>query len=133
MPQLDTLTYFSQFFFLLLSFLYIYYFLTTYIIPSTLTADKLRAKFNSNLHSEKALLRTKSAYQPACIEEFVLDSLTLEAFTKLACKSAATATVSDLTAINKISKHNLKSALMLNYTNALANKKRLVGSDLTAI
>nr|YP_025781.1 ATP synthase F0 subunit 8 [Tupiella akineta]AAQ18740.1 ATP synthase F0 subunit 8 [Tupiella akineta] len=133
MPQLDTLTYFTQFVFLLVSFIYIYYFVITYIIPNTLTARKLRAKFNSQLESSKGLLQVPSELGgEAFIGELALESLTSEAFTQLACKSAASTTVEDLNATNKTGKHNIQSALMLHYTYALANKKGLLNYELTA-
>jgi hypothetical protein len=133
MPQLDTLTYFSQFIFLLVSFLCIYYFVITYILPNTLTARKLRAKFNSQLESSKGLLQVPSELEgQAFIGEAALESLTAEAYTQLACKNAASSTVEDLNAINKTGKPNIQSALMLHYTYALANKKGLIDSELTA-
>ena len=133
MPQLDTLTYFSQFIFLLVSFLYIYYFVITYIIPSTLTARKLRAKFNSQLESSKGLLQVPSELEgQAFIGELALEALTSEAITQLACKSVVSTTVEDLSTMNKTGKHNIQSALMLHYTYALANKKGLIDSELTA-
>jgi len=47
MPQLDTLTYFSQYIWLVITFVSVYYFVIEFIIPSTASALKLRSKLNS--------------------------------------------------------------------------------------
>ena len=47
MPQLDTLTYFSQFIYLLISFIAVYVFLLNTVIPKIVSAQKLRQKMNS--------------------------------------------------------------------------------------
>lgn len=134
MPQLDTLSYFSQFIFLLLSFLSIYYFVITFIIPSTLTADKLRAKFNNHLVSSKGLLPVSCDMEDQILkQDQVLDNLTAQAFTELTFKSIASTTVHDLKSLNKTGKHNIVSALMLHNTHVLANKKNLIDSELTTV
>jgi F0F1-type ATP synthase membrane subunit b/b' len=48
MPQLDTLTYFSQYVWLVITFASVYYFAIEFIIPSTASALKLRSKLNSS-------------------------------------------------------------------------------------
>jgi len=47
MPQLDTLTYLTQYVFLLITFVGTYFFVLTFIIPNTLSAFKVRHKLNS--------------------------------------------------------------------------------------
>ena len=47
MPQLDVLTYFSQFVYLLISFIAVYMFLLNTVIPKIVSAQKLRQKVNS--------------------------------------------------------------------------------------
>lgn len=47
MPQLDTLTYFTQYVFLLITFVGTYFFVLSFIIPNTLCAFKVRQKLNS--------------------------------------------------------------------------------------
>jgi hypothetical protein len=48
MPQLDTLTYFSQYVWLVITFASVYYVVIVFIIPSTASALKLRSKLNSS-------------------------------------------------------------------------------------
>jgi hypothetical protein len=54
MPQLDALTYFSQFIYLLISFIAVYIFILNTIIPKIVSAQKIRQKVNSvaNLNSK---------------------------------------------------------------------------------
>ena len=47
MPQLDVLTYFSQFIYLLISFIAVYVFIHITVIPKIVSAQKLRQKVNS--------------------------------------------------------------------------------------
>jgi Plant ATP synthase F0 len=47
MPQLDALTYFTQFVYLLLSFVASYMFALNFVIPKIISAQKLRQKLNS--------------------------------------------------------------------------------------
>ena len=47
MPQLDTLTYLTQYVFLLITFVGTYFFVLSFIIPKTLCAFKIRQKLNS--------------------------------------------------------------------------------------
>jgi hypothetical protein len=47
MPQLDVLTYFSQFVYLLISFIAVYVFIHSTVIPKIVSAQKLRQKVNS--------------------------------------------------------------------------------------
>lgn len=47
MPQLDALTYFSQFIYLLISFIAAYVFILNAVIPKVVSAQKLRQKVNS--------------------------------------------------------------------------------------
>ena len=47
MPQLDALTYFSQFIYLLISFAAVYALTLNTILPSVVSATKLRQKLNS--------------------------------------------------------------------------------------
>ena len=47
MPQLDTLTYLTQYVFLLTTFVGAYFFVLSFIIPKTLCAFKVRQKLNS--------------------------------------------------------------------------------------
>ena len=47
MPQLDALTYFSQFIYLVLSFVGVYGLALQFIIPKVVSAQKLRQKLNS--------------------------------------------------------------------------------------
>lgn len=150
MPQLDSLSYFSQFVYLLISFLFCYYFVVTFIIPSTLTADKLRAKFRvlSQLSLGEGKQRPKASYEgnqrPSqllknktlkgeslaassvniCNRASNLDSIAADALTRLVSKSVALTTVGDFNALNKTGKHNLKSALRFNYIAVLAKKKK---------
>jgi hypothetical protein len=149
MPQLDSLSYFSQFVYLLISFLFCYYFVVTFIIPSTLTADKLRAKFRvlsqlslgegkqsinpyegnqrpSQLLKNKTLKGESLAASSVniCNRASNLDSIAADALTRLVSKSVALTTVGDFNALNKTGKHNLKSALRFNYIAVLAKKKK---------
>jgi Plant ATP synthase F0 len=136
MPQLDILSYFSQFIFLLISFLSIYYFVITFILPSTVTAAKLRAKFNSHLtksQDNQSPLAADSDSLAVQVIELPLDSLTLLALKELAQKSVATTTVEEFNAIHKNGKYTMTSALMLHYMNTLATKKRLVSEQLTLV
>lgn len=139
MPQLDSLSYFSQFVYLLISFLFCYYFVVTFIIPSTLTADKLRAKFRvlsqpkattvgrpSQLLKNRTLKGESLAASSVniCNRASNLDSIAADALTRLVSKSVALTTVGDFNALNKTGKHNLKSALRFNYIAVLAKKKK---------
>ena len=47
MPQLDTLTYFTQYVYLLITFVAVYFFVLSFIIPKTLCSLKVRQKLNS--------------------------------------------------------------------------------------
>jgi hypothetical protein len=47
MPQLDTLTYFSQFVYLCISFVLGYIFILNRVIPKMISVQKLRGKLNS--------------------------------------------------------------------------------------
>lgn len=47
MPQLDALTYLTQYVFLLITFVGTYFFVLSFIIPKTLCAFKVRQKLNS--------------------------------------------------------------------------------------
>lgn len=47
MPQLDALTYFSQYVYLLISFVGTYVLVTTFVIPNLVALLKLRQKLNS--------------------------------------------------------------------------------------
>lgn len=138
MPQLDTLSYFSQFVFLLFSFLFIYYFVVTFIIPNTVTAGKLRAKFNSQLNDAKSLgsnagsLPALSPNNGGSTPE-ILESLTTAALAQLANKTLASTTVEDLSVLNKTGKHNLQSALLIHYSYVLAKKKKLIDSELAGV
>jgi Plant ATP synthase F0 len=55
MPQLDTLTYLTQYVFLLITFVGTYFFVLSFIIPKTLCAFKVRQKLNS-LNAEVDLI-----------------------------------------------------------------------------
>lgn len=57
MPQLDTLTYLTQYVFLLVTFVGTYFFVLSFIIPKTLCAFKIRQKLNS-LNIEVDLIDT---------------------------------------------------------------------------
>lgn len=127
MPQLDILSYFSQFVFLLFSFIAIYYFVITFIIPSAITASKLRAKFNSTTLRSKT---NRSQEELETISEYLLDGSFNATSLNLAEKSAASFSVEDLKVQNKVDKQSVQSALMLHYTNMLASKKRLIFSEL---
>jgi Plant ATP synthase F0 len=134
MPQLDILSYFSQFIFLLASFLSIYYFVITYILPSTLTAGKLRAKFNSHLANSLDDLSTPADLEKQIqVSESSLDDLTRMALKELAHKNLATSTVEDFNIVHKNGKYTMTSTLMFHYMNLFASKKRLVSSELTLV
>ena len=47
MPQLDSLTYFSQYIYLLISYVAVYVFAINVIIPKIVSAQKIRQKLNS--------------------------------------------------------------------------------------
>ena len=47
MPQLDALTYFSQYIYLLITFSAVYYYVLYFIIPKIVSALKIRQKLNS--------------------------------------------------------------------------------------
>ena len=47
MPQLDTLTYLTQYVYLLITFVAVYFFVLSFIIPKTLSSLKVRQKLNS--------------------------------------------------------------------------------------
>ncbi len=47
MPQLDTLTYLTQYIYLLITFVAVYFFVLSFIIPKTLCSLKVRQKLNS--------------------------------------------------------------------------------------
>lgn len=130
MPQLDILSYFSQFVFLLFSFLITYYFIITYVIPSTITAAKLRAKFNTHQENSK---NTLGISKQSISDKDYLDRLTSEALAQLAYKSSTSATVDTFFDLNKASHSNIKSALLFHYSYILARKKRLVDIELTVV
>ena len=129
MPQLDNVTYFSQFVFLLLSFLTVYYFVITNIMPATLTAHKLRAKFNSQ-HENPGDSSSLTAYAGGSV---LLDKSTSEALGHLTQKSATSLSIEDLVLMNKIGKSNLKSAFLFHHAYVLANKKQLIDSQLAVV
>lgn len=62
MPQLDVLTYFSQFIYLLISIIAVYVCIHTTVIPKIVTAQKLRTKVNSvaylTAHNTQAVVDT---------------------------------------------------------------------------
>ena len=126
MPQLDILSYFSQFVFLLFTFIAIYYFVITFIMPSTIAASKLRAKFNSTTSQSRAA----NIEELGLISEYLLDGSFNATSLNLAEKSAASFSVEDLKVQNKVDKQSVQSALMFHYTNMLASKKRLIFSEL---
>nr|AOC61491.1 ATP synthase F0 subunit 8 [Rhexinema sarcinoideum] len=127
MPQLDTLSYFTQFIYLLFSFLLTYYFVISFVLPNTVTAGKLRAKFKSHLNSSKdsssAIIENEKI---ANSQTQILDFLTFQAFKSLSQKSVATLAVDDFKKSFKSGKYNVQSALLLHTSNVLSNKKRLV-------
>ena len=123
MPQLDILSYFSQFVFLLITFITIYYYVITFILPTTLTASKLRAKFNSSTGGSVAFQNLEKQTGTSELK----DNLNTASL-KLSEKSAFTFSAEDLKTLNKAGKENIRSALMLNYTGALTSKKRLISS-----
>ncbi len=125
MPQLDILTYFSQFVYLLISFITIYYFVIVFIIPNTVTATKLRAKFNSTTRET-----AKSLEKQTLLGESLLDKSFNTTSLDLASKSTASFSVEDLKTQNKAGKQNIQSALMFYFPSLLANKKRLIFSEL---
>lgn len=47
MPQLDPVTYLTQYVYLLITFVSVYFFVLSFIIPKTLSALKVRQKLNS--------------------------------------------------------------------------------------
>lgn len=126
MPQLDIVTYFSQFIYLLISFITIYYFVIVFIIPNTVTASKLRAKFNSTTLNETG----KNIEKINLLGEDLLDNSFNAADLNLASKSCFSFSVEDLKIQNKAGQQNMKSALMLYFPSLLANKKRLIFSEL---
>lgn len=133
MPQLDTLSYFPQFIFLLISFLSIYYLVVTFILPNTISAGKLRAKFNSQ--SEKnsdSFGLAETSNQSTQLKEKVF-TLTLEALMTLARKSASLSTLEELNIANKNDKYTIQPPLMHHYTTVLTNKKRYAVEDLTQV
>lgn len=127
MPQLDTLSYFTQFVYLLFSFLLTYYFVISFVLPNTLTAAKLRAKFKSHLDSSKdsssAMIENDKITDS---QTQVLDSLTFQAFKSLSQKSAASLAVDDFKKSFQSGKYNIQSAALLHTSNVLNNKKRLI-------
>ena len=60
MPQLDALTYFSQYVYLLISFIGTYVLVTTFVVPNLVSLLKLRQKLNS-LSSLAETLKDASA------------------------------------------------------------------------
>lgn len=60
MPQLDALTYFSQYVMLVITFGAVYYFVILFIIPSTASALKLRSKLNSSKHLKEKFIHDSS-------------------------------------------------------------------------
>lgn len=60
MPQLDSLTYFSQYVYLLISFIAVYMFVLHFIMPNVVATLKLRQKLNS-----LNLLNNKLTEQPS--------------------------------------------------------------------
>lgn len=69
MPQLDALTYFSQYIYLVLTFVGVYIFVLQFIMPQVLSAFKLRQKLNS-LHLLSTKLEAPSLkYQDTCLEK----------------------------------------------------------------
>lgn len=133
MPQLDILSYFPQFIFLLISFLSTYYFVVTFILPNNVSAGKLRAKFTSQLQDSAAFgSKAQTSYQTQT-QTVTLDSLTLEALKSLAEKSAALATLEELNIANKNNKYTVQPPLIRHYTTVLANKKRQIKDDIIQV
>nr|AOC61531.1 ATP synthase F0 subunit 8 [Gloeotilopsis planctonica] len=128
MPQLDTLSYFTQFIYLLLSFLLTYYFVVCFILPSTLTVNKLRAKFKSHLDKSKDSPSTLDG-NISNSQTLVLDSLTFQAFKSLSQKSMASLAVDEFKKSHKSGQYNIQSALLLHSTNVITNKKRLIEEE----
>jgi hypothetical protein len=64
MPQLDSLTYFSQYVYLVISFVAVYCFLLTFIVPKIVSTFKIRQKLNSLNRpiATKDVMRMKSHY-----------------------------------------------------------------------
>lgn len=63
MPQLDPITYFTQYVYLLITFIGVYFFVLSFIIPKTLCALKVRQKLNSlDNHTEKSIGKATPAY-----------------------------------------------------------------------
>lgn len=143
MPQLDTLSFFSQYFFLLISFFSIYYYVITFIIPSTLTANKLRAKFNKLISASSSVIENKypliynlqSLNLEPSISKYLLmlKPLTLEAFSALNRKSSSVAAFETAYKLNKNLSYTYKSSLIINYVKCVNYKKTLLKSELRNI
>jgi hypothetical protein len=93
MPQLDTLTYFSQYVWLVITFASVYYFVIEFIIPSTASALKLRSKLNSSkvftTHDASESARFKKGDQP------LLNSIHCIESNQMACDSWSCTTIVD--------------------------------------
>jgi len=64
MPQLDVLTYFTQFFYLLISFLTTYLYANLKILPSVVSVFKLRQKLNSIAFATSKLEHSAFSVRP---------------------------------------------------------------------
>lgn len=135
MPQLDILTYFSQYLYLIISFFSIYYFAITFILPSTLTAEKLRAKCNQ-LAAYLAALPTHlknpqdlafgspAIMSPVVSRENYLADLLADAYNQLEQNSLMTTSVSDFQVLTKKMPSNPKECYTTQLTRELGRKKK---------
>jgi hypothetical protein len=90
MPQLDTLTYFSQYVWLVITFASVYYFVIDLIIPSTASALKLRSKLNSSKLFES---NTVDAFAESAPD--LLNSIDHVESNQMACDSWSCTTIVD--------------------------------------
>ena len=77
MPQLDALTYFSQYVYLLITFIAVYYFVLSFIIPKILCTFKIRQKLNSLNQKETITGEEKQGVEKPFIQTDSLKLLTV--------------------------------------------------------
>jgi len=142
MPQLDTLSFFSQYFYLLISFFSIYYYVATFIIPSTLTANKLRAKFNKlisasssveDLNLEMYNLQSNNLEPKSSTSYLLMLNLTLEALLVLKRKTSSVAAFEIACKLNKNLSYTYKSSLMFHVSKCINYKKMLLIDELRKV
>ena len=116
MPQLDSLTYFSQYTFLLISFVGTYALVLTFVIPNLVALLKLRQKLNSLSSLTSSLHDASQSYADRHLDAGLSERLASESW---------------YAGVQKSSRRNWShTGTLMQFTACVRLKKALVGSTL---